>query len=40
MEFGWEEAGVDVFQSRPLTISDAADLDTIDSNVDAILVDT
>ena len=39
-EFGWEEASVKIYQARTLQISDAADLDTIGTNVDAVLADT
>ena len=36
-EFGWEEAAVPVFQSRPLRVTDAADADTVAADVTAIL---
>src|SRR3990167_4812695 len=36
-EFGWEEAAVPVFQSRPLRVTGAADADTVAADVTAIL---
>ena len=39
VEFGWEESAAARYQSRAMQVSDAADLDSIDSNVSAIQTD-